>query len=331
MLASLALIATILPTQQAEIKPHPLSDFIGRSFDQIKFEKTTDEDLKKLYKTAKSKLRPEALELPTSEAQQIHALLDGRGKDAVCNAVLWVPTEYRKLDDLKRHIEIAPEVAYPRTRYEDFAFAFWSTRGIMAIYNPTEGDLFALVLSTPERVAETMDSYPKEATAISTIVDPGANWNRVLNFSRYYVDVNINSSNRPGELGGSYQRNLEGDLEGIVRRMGGAVRYDRSTSGGRFDIKVSSTKFNDKFRATFTVDMDFETQTPYGSLRASSYRTKGIENSYSRELNDLIDDAFDALFDDIGDKLKRLRPETKGEKTQETIQSMLTQLTRKKA
>lgn len=331
MLASLALITTVLTTQQAEIKPHPLNDYIGRTFDQIKFEKSTDEDLKKIYKTTKSKLRPEAIELIASEPQQFHALLDGRGKEAICNALFWVPDQYRKLDDLKPHLDIAPEFAYPQPRYEDYAYAFWRTKGIMAIIDATQQDIFALVFSTPARIAEAMDSHSQEPTEISMIVDPGAKWDRVLEFSRYNVNVNINISNRPGELGGDYQRNLEGEIDNILRRMNGAVRYDRSISGGRFDVKISSTKFNEKFRANFTVDMNFESQTPYGTLRANSYQTKAIEKNFSRELNSLVDDAFDSIFNDIQAKIKKLGPETREERTRQAIQAMLSQITRNKA
>ncbi len=315
---ALLLVGLLVPgfvLAQNAVVPKSLASFDGKTWSGLTIGVDTDASLKKSWKTGKGAVRPEALRLETSDPDvRLDAILGGRGARAVLESIY---LEYlrapREIAAIAKELNEEPVRYWQRERNEDWYVVAFPGRGVIAyVFNgdPGRTEYASVILLTPSsRVAASLRGYADEPTRIVPVFDPGANWNRATLFSDTRCRISPSSTNRPGSLSDVNIRRLERSTEDDMRRAyaRGAMAFDRN-GRGRYEISVTSGKFNDKFEASFSGSAKYTADTPYGPIEVTEYESRTIKSDHYRDLDRLLATLMDDLERKVEDAVRRLGP-----------------------
>ena len=322
MVLACALVAVSL-SQRANFVVPPLDSFDGARWGDIVFAQTTDGDMKKRYNTAKAEVRPEAIALRTNEADvEVEVLLDGRGDKARAAGILVKCKRPLLLADLERHLGDS-EARYQRDRWEDWRVAAFASKGIAAVV-ANEDSVLALLLCTPDRLPSALRGFDPERTDVVRRPDPGERWDRVIRFGRVVMDMDVRSKNRPPALGVRDLERIQDDATYDARRTRGkgTIAYERGESGV-YTLTIRSGEWDDKGKATITVNASFRGETPYGEVTATGYASESVDRDYRNRIYRVIEKAMDILDTDVSTKTRRLGPPPMDSKRHEAWRMVL--------
>lgn len=258
------------------------SSFDGRTWGGLEISRTTDAELKKLYKTSKGAMRPEGILLtqPDSANYRVDALLKGRGKDARLNGIR---INYRgaepSLEALCQDLPGAPAMFFPKTRYEDWAVAAYPQRGV-AFFLDRASDHpvveWALV-SNPDTLLSALQGLGVESSEVVEYVDPYRDLPRLLELGTVSVSFHfdgIQAEDRDQD---------RDDLERAMKRMKAhdLVHY-RSGKRGTFSLAIDAS-YTVKDGGRVRVTGDLEGFTNYGHVAVHSESARDLKKPRSGE------------------------------------------------
>jgi len=309
------LAISAIATAQNALVPKSLASFDGKSWSGLSFGIDTDSSLKKNWKAGKGAIRPEALRLESNNPDvHVDAILGGRGAKALleCIRIEFIRAPM-SIEAIAKEVNEEPVRYWQTERNEDWYAVAFPRRGLLAYVmngRPGEDEYAAVVtLAPPNRIYSSVAGYATEPTRIVPVFDPGRNWNRTTLFSDIRVRVSPSSTNRPATLTDINVRRIERRTEDDMRRAyaRGAMAYDRN-GRGRYEISVTSGKFNEKFEASFSGNAKYTADTPYGPIEVTEYESKTIKSDHARELERLLANLMDDLERKVEDAVRRLGP-----------------------
>lgn len=300
---------------QAPLSPPPLSQFDGQKWAGIVLGQTTDRELKSRFVTSSSPVRPEALRLRTNGPYVVDVLMHGRGESAVAQAIR-VEYQAEPIDPSRLGLvwDEPARVRFAETRYTDWRIIAFPRRGVW-LYATGEDAPRTAFLARPERVGAMLDGTTDKPSLFAKVEDPGADWNRSLEFGRADVDV-IYSDVRSGRIS-AY--GIENRIERELEYLRGNVNYD-PRSDGVVQVRLYASRADSRGYVTYTANVDAEFLTPYGWLRESSSQSARLGSGSYR----VLDLAFETIDDVLGDALRdarRLGPPTPAEMDERTLQA----------
>ncbi len=260
-------------SEQAANAPIDIANFNGTTWNAISIGVTTDAEVKKLFKTDRKAIRPEALRLRQSPGGPlVDALLDGRGAKAKVTAFRIeypVPT---RLDSLTKEIGEKPKLYYQRFRQERWHLAVFPTKGIVAVIQGlTDSPIIYLV--GPSKIGQLVDDYSDKEEPVIVVKDPFAGQPRIAMFGS--VRVSYNLKNIGIEDQEDDRKFLEKSLRNITAR--GVARFVAGESGEA--TAIVSTEYSRNKGGTITVSASFRSQTQYGSVYAFQTRSESLPES----------------------------------------------------
>jgi hypothetical protein len=300
--------------QAQEFRPGPFERFDGTSWGGVELGVSTDGQLKRQFRTAKSPVRPEAIRLvtPRESGMTVDVLLNGRGDRAVAMAIR-VEMAVMPSFDRWEALAGAGRRVFPWMAFEPWQGRLWADRGLLALQRGGQNVIFLYPASR-----ETVGALPwgTAMPRMTAVADPGRGWNRRLQFSDVDVRVSISGQNRPRDCARDTEDRVEWRLEDAVRDFsrGGPVEYDlRGT--GRYEVVISGGRFDNRGTATFTVTARVTGQTPYGTVEESVSDSARVGSGWYSSLVNLGIDAIGNLERAVELRMGRLRPPTPQEMT----------------
>jgi len=308
--------ALVLPALgQNEIVPRSFLSFDGVRWSGLTIGVDTDGSLKKAWKTTKGAVRPEALRLVSSNPDvRVDAILGGRGERAVLEAIrLEFVRAAPTVGAIAMEIGEAPARFWQTAPNEDWHAATFPGKGLIVLVLGQPGDddavAHAVILANPSRVADAFDGYTAEPNRIVPVFDPGKDWDRTTRFGDLRCRISPASTNRPPSLTDSAVRRLERDTLSSMRNAyaRGAMQYENRSSG-RYEISITSGKFNEKLEASFSGTAKYTAETPYGPIELTEYESKTIKDDHYRNVERLIESLMDDLERQVFSEVRRLGP-----------------------
>lgn len=283
---------------------------------------TTDRELKSRFVTSTSPLRPEALRLRTTGPYIVDVLMQGRGDHAVAQAIR-VEYQTQTIDPKRLSLvwDHAARVRYAKTRYTDWRIIAFPRRGVW-LYATRDEAPRTVFLARPQRVSAMLSETSEKPSVLAKVVDPGADWDRTLEFGRADADV-VLAGVRSGLLSAF---GIENRIERELEFLRGNVNYNPRRNGA-VQVRVYASRPDSRGFVTYTVHVDAEFLTPYGWLRESSSRSAWLAGGSHR----VLDLAFTTIEDVLGDALRdarRLGPPTPAEMDERTLQAYYDLLSR---
>lgn len=318
-----AALVTFLLAQKADFAVPALAAFDGVRWGDVVFGESTDGTLKRRFTTAKAKARPEAIAIRTDQADtDVEVLLDGRGDKARAAGILVRYERPRFLKDLEGELGVS-EPRYLRGRWEDWRVAVFPARGIAAQVLRND-EVIAVFLGAPERLASAVRTLDTEPVPVVRQPDPGEGWDRVVRFGRVTVDMDVKAKNRPAEIANRDLDRIQDDATYDARRARGRgnIAYERGESG-TYGLTIRSGDWNDKGKATVSVNANFRGESPYGEVTASAYASDTVGDNYRNRIYRIIEKAMDSLDQDVSNKVRRLGPPPIESQRQETWRLVL--------
>lgn len=314
-----SLLALLAPNP---LRPESIARFDGREWAGIRLNVDTDSDIKRAFRTEKGAVRPEALKIVTDRPRDVRvdALLDGRGGKAVVRTIrvdwMYDPPTVAELEDA--YDEHAVDHYLPG-RNEDWKLVAFPFRGVLGF--SFKGNMTAFFLTTPEGLRRALGDYQEKPTSIVPVPDPGAGWNRTVTFGDSSVLLFV-GDNAPGEFDDSGRRRIreaaQYAIEGTRTR---SLAYSRREKGA-VSVTIRTGKFDDDGAADCTVALTLNTNTPYGGFERSISRSRKIRPRYRDSILNLMDDAIDALKDDVANASKRLSPPSPERTREDAMQKL---------
>lgn len=310
------------------LSPQPLESFDGKSWSGLTLGGLTDGEIKKLYQTDRGAIRPEALKLLTvkDSGVRVDALLDGRGDKAVMRSIRLEYDVPLEIETLVRDLGEDPIAMYLPERNEDWRVLAFVDRGLLAV--DLNGRVDTVFLCTPAQLGIALRDFVDRQSRVTTPVDPGRDWDRVVRYSDVEATVSLGSS-RPEWMNADWRRRLERRLENSAEAVREpSLRYT-SSARGRLTIRATSDRFNSSGEANFTVSVSVKAATPYGEVEKSASRSRKLGESYERKITDLLDDAVDDLSRDVQYAVQRLGPPPKEQSRRVALDRLMDGATRK--
>lgn len=328
MTAVLASLVICLSSPLADrLEPKPLSSFDGKSWAGLTIGNITDGGIKKQFQTEKGAVRPEGLKLVTTKDSgvRVDALLDGRGDKAVMRAIR---VEYEvplSISDLSRDLGENPIPMYTSERHEDWRVLAFVDHGVLAVDLSGRADTF--ILCSPSQVRTALREFGDRQSDVTTPIDPGKNWDRIVRFSDSDSTVTL-GSDKPDWMDSDWRRRLGRRLENEAESVReSSLRY-ASSGDGRLTISVTTDRFKSG-EAEFKVSTSLRAATPYGTITQSASRSRKLGESFDRKLVDLFEDAVSDLARDVRNAVQKLGPPPRDQARKTAINRLMDGATRK--
>lgn len=275
LISSKILILTLLGrgSQQAAIAPTDIANFNGTTWNAISIGVTPDAEVKKLFKTDRKAIRPEALRLRQSPGGPlVDALLDGRGAKAKVTAFRIEYLVPRRLDSLINDIGEKPKLYYQRFRQERWHLAVFPMKGIVAVVQGlTDSSIIYLV--GPSKIGQLVDDYSDKEEPVIVVKDPFAGQPKVALFGSVHVSYDLKNIGIEDQE--DDRKFLEKSLRNITAR--GAARFVAGEAGEA--TANVNTDYSREKGGTIKVSASFRSQTQYGSVYATETRSESLPES----------------------------------------------------
>ncbi|CAN5341238.1 hypothetical protein BH11ARM1_BH11ARM1_14520 [soil metagenome] len=304
-------VAAAYSSAQSFIDPQAISTFDGSSWSGLTLKRDTDSDIKKLFKTERGAVRPEALKFVADKGAvvRVDALLDGRGGKAVMRAIR---VEYLGKEpsvmDMTDAFDEQPQAYYQTDRTEDWHLEAFPDHGVIAAVfgSGTGKNVICYILTSPERVGVVTRQFSSKETRVQPPHDPGEDWNRIVNLGSVYADIDLDNS-RPEYMNGRWKDDLKESLLDEARNYRGrAIRG--GGNNGMLNIRLTADRFRDD-SAQFRIALSLSGKTPYGDISKFANQSLTIERSHRSRSVTLLRDALDDLDSDVMRQLKSFGPE----------------------
>lgn len=263
MLAANLLLLALAP---AELFPTSgIRDFNGKEWNGLTLGVTTDDGIKKMYRTSRGASRPEGLVLDTDRgAPRVEAMLRGRGRDAkligfyvVFNQVNRGPEDF---------VQSTDDPGYPRTRYGEVYVSSDVERGVVALISESQRSprVLAALLTDPQFARAVIEEFPARQSPVRNERELRDNI-PPARFSR----VSFSLSDR-ADL--PERRRLEDILDRRFRDALESNYLARGDSG--YASATANTSWSDNDGGRVSVNVTIEASNDYGTYRSTgSYST----------------------------------------------------------
>ena len=313
MLVLLALLSRGMGAAQV---PNPAT-FDGSTWAGVTLGVTRDAEVKRLLPAGKGAIWPEALKIRTDDPDLlVDVLLDGRGANAVAQAVLF---RYAiigpRIESLEEQFEEKAVLWYHTVRREAWHLAVFPKRGVVLVMKGDDDNprTRAVVLCLRERLPLMLAGYSTQPTAVIED-DPGKSWNRVVNVGRFTWSFDPSSAFDWGSVRPQLAREI------AFKSTGPRVVFIRS-GPNVYEVTGSSTEGESGFRVEVTVKL--EAQTPYGLVSTEATATETTETLTAPVLVGLVGAAVSAVNSNMARQISALRFGEPEVHTRESMERLL--------
>lgn len=248
-----------------EFSPPELASFDGRSWGGVVLGVDTDASINRRFKTRKSTIRPEAIQVFSERGFEIHVLLSGRGGNAKA-----VGFHLRGRPDRSGLPALPANLTplYPTLRYEPWWIRVDRERGLVGITTYDAG-IYSdeqILLVPPELLREVTRSWTSVPSEISAVPDPGKGWDRKLSFGAVAAGYRTPSNDPANTIKASKEYIVSLRAAELLRMSPGPFQH-ASESPAEITVSSSSDEFDDEGFARFEATMEAIFDTPYGRVR----------------------------------------------------------------
>ncbi|CAN5635303.1 hypothetical protein BH11ARM2_BH11ARM2_28430 [soil metagenome] len=324
---SVLLFALLPLLAQDTLRSEAITRFDGQRWAGIRLNRDTDADIKRVFRTEKGAVRPEALKIVTDQPRDVRVdtLLDGRGGKAVVRAIR---VEYMfgapKLSELEDAYNERGEELYLPGRNDDWSLVSFPKQGVLVF--SLKGLASVFYLASPEGIARATGDFRDRPTPVVPVPDPGAGWDQTVTFGDSSVTLFI-GDNAPGDFDEGGRRRMRDavsdSLEGV---RGRGLRYARRDRG-TIAASVRTSKFDDDGSTDCTVALSLTSTTPYGKIEKTVSRNRKIRPRYRDAILNLTDDAMDALKIEVANAIRHMGPPSPERTREDAMQRLYGALT----
>ena len=298
---------------QEMFKVDEISRFDGKTWGGLTIGDSTTADIKKLFKTSKGAVRPEAMLLPQPQNSpvRVDVLMIGRGANSVLSGFRLAYTDGgTDLKTLSESLKLEPETWYPREHFDDWRVEAFPERGIVAFMEGsgrTERTSVVL-LCAPFHVRDVIASCEHQPTRPLNILDVYPDDKRVLEIGNVSVDIDCGKGIKV-DKSDEVARNLE---KQIWRNRTPREIDIHSGATGSLTVKFDIS-FNAKdSKATVSATANMSGTTLLGRVSTSTqstdtYREDSLSPVWygSSRLERIMYDVLDKAFGQMADKVRK--------------------------
>ncbi len=298
---------------QETFKTDEISRFDGKTWGGLTLGESSTADIKRLFKTSKGAVRPEAMLLPQPDNApvRVDVLMNGRGAKSVLNGFRLAYTEGGvDLKVLADTLKIEPETWYPREHFDDWRIVAFPERGIVTFVEGSgRVERVALVLlCAPFHVKDAVGECEHQPAPPRNIRDVFPDDKRVVGIGQVQVSINCDKTikmDKPDDVARG--------LEDHIRRLRTPREIDiRSGGTGRLTVKLDLAYSAKDNKATVTANADMQGTTLLGRVAAAgqsadTYREDNPAPVWSgpAKLEHTFYDALDKAWAQMADKVRR--------------------------
>lgn len=314
----LVLVSALAPLakSQAEFTVPPLNEADGKSFGGIALGISTDESVKKQFKTSKGAVRPEALKLETAgnSPYRVNVLLDGRGKTAKAIGVrVDIKNEDLVWTTFSESCGEGWLIGHFETRYSDWGVAIHPTRGIIAVVHELSSNtpvVAHLIYTTEKCVLEFGKRLSKDVAPVQKYNDPYKSLDFLAEITRVDCTVNAKGVTLDDKDDVSY------DIEKRTERMIDREPYINISGRANAILYVTaSVDYSNSKGGEMRVSMSLSATTPYGNVSVSGNGSETLRKNLGTirwrdgiAFMDAARDAYEMLVGELRTQLRRLIP-----------------------
>ncbi|MCH7904959.1 MAG: hypothetical protein IH944_10390 [Armatimonadetes bacterium] len=280
--------------------PEPAT-FDGATWAGVTLGVTRDADVKRMLPAGKGAIWPEALKIRTDDPDLlIDVLLDGRGADAIAQAVLFrYEIAGPKIETLEEQFGERPVLWYHNVRREAWHLAVFAKRGVVLVMKGEDDNprTRAVVLCLRERLPLMLAGFSTKPTKIIED-DPGKNWNRVISVGRFTWSFNPSRAFDWESVRPDIEREI------AFKSTGPRVVFIRS-GPNVYEVSGSSTEGDSGLLVEVAVKL--EAQTPYGLVSATATATEMTKRLTAPVLIGLVGAAVSAVNSNMARQVNALR------------------------
>lgn len=309
-----------LPSRAQEfIKPDPIEQFDGKTWGGLTIGQSTTDDIKRMYKTSRGAIRPEAMLLPQPEPSKVRidVLMHGRGGTSTLQGFRiayadGAPT----LRDLSDSLKTEPQMFYPQRRFDEQQLAAFPERGVIAFLAGSGrlARIEVILLCSPGRMHDAVTECRAAPTPILNVRDEFPTDRLVLEIGKIRVDISTVKG-----MAIKDKSDVEDDLQRRIKRQRTPREVDIvDRSAGTLNIDVTVT-LKDR-RAKIEAKATISGKTLLGAVSVSGDGSDAIREDGDnpiwrggRNLENAVSDAVDRAYRRASEKVRSQKPPTPDE------------------
>ena len=289
---------------QETFKADEISRFDGKTWGGLTLGESSTADIKKMFKTSRGAVRPEAMVLPQPENSplRVDVLMNGRGAKSLLSGFrLAYSDDGIDLKALADALKSRPEAWYPKTHFDDWRVETFPERGIVAF---VEGSgrterVSLVLLCAPFHVRDVIAACDHQPAPAQNIQDVFPDNKRVVEIGQARVDINCDKGIKLDKAD-DVARNLEKQ----IWRLRTPREIDLlSDSKGKLTVKIDLSFSAKDGKATVSVSVELTGTTLLGRVATTTrssdtYREDNAtpvwygSNKLERTLYDALDKAW---------------------------------------
>lgn len=296
---------------QETFKVDEISRFDGKTWGGLTLGESTTADIKKMFKTSKGAIRPEAMVLPLPEKSpvRVDVLMNGRGPKSLLSGFRLAYAEGGvDLKALAETLKSEPEAWYPREHFDDWRVEAFPERGIVAFVEGSgRAERVSLVLlCAPFHVRDVIAACDHQPAPPQNIHDVFPDDKRVVEIGQFHVDINCGKGIKLDKA-----EEVARGLEKQIQRLRTPREIDiRSGSTGKLTVTFDISFSAKDSKATVSASAEMQGTTLLGRVATTTrssdtYREDSVSpvwygsSKLERTLYDVLDKAWAQMADRV--------------------------------